>query len=144
MDAKLQELERLARNTLSEDDITNWGHAIRRTFGERPAKKDIDVRYDEANQIYAPRFYSWSRSTIVPEKNKTFFDCLKFQSITIRRGGADVIMQSLLDNKRYYFSTRDFSKIVLHLINGVVSGWFTFVKRGNSIKLGLDSIVRLR
>lgn len=143
MDAKLQELQRLARTNLSEDNIAAWGHYVRRAFGERPAKKDMDVQYDEAHKTYVTRYSYWTRSTIVVEKNKIFFDCLKFQSMHVRRGGLDVVMKSLLDDKTYFFGAKEFGRIINALTNGVVCGWFTFTKRGSSTKLAVDSITRL-
>lgn len=72
MDAKFQELERIAKTTLSKDDIAAWGHSIRRTFGEKPPKKDLEVRYDLAHRTYVARYSYWTRSTIVTEENKIF------------------------------------------------------------------------
>lgn len=144
MDCKLQELERIAKTTLSEDNIAAWGHFIRRTFGEKPPKKDLEVQYDLAHRTYVTRNSYWTRSTIVAEENKIFFDCLKFKAMSVRRGGLDVVMQSILDEKTYFFGAKEFGKIINIMINGIVCGWFTFTKRGSSTKLAVDSIVRLR
>lgn len=144
MDARIQELERLAKNSLTEQDIANLGHALKRAVGEKEPKKDLEVLYDVANNIYCTTTYWWKKTEYVTRKNSIFFDCLKYRNLSVLRGGSEAIFQSILTQEKYYMWGMDFKKCIPYMINGIIVGWWTFKKKGTSIKLSNESIVRLR
>lgn len=144
MDLKLQELERIARSSLSEGDIANLGHAIRRTFGQKPPKKELNVVFDEVNNSYVTSTWWGDKRTVKYVSNSIFFDCLKFVSYSQLRGGIEATFISILDGIKYKMWGKEFKKTIPHMIHGTVMGWWTFSNRAGRIKLSNDSIVRLR
>ena len=83
----------------------------------------------DGNHMHYPE--NWRNP--VWKDNYEWEDVIEYQTYSRGRSAANIIFRSALSKKREYtvFLT-DFSDMVPFMVRGVVSGTFTFVKRGQN------------
>lgn len=97
------------------------------------AKRTYQIPFDQnGNLIWKPArhhhaYASWS-------DNYKFTDTLKFLNFKVDRGTGCAYFKSYTDGRQYHMSLHDFGDLIEKDLfqHNVISGDFTFVKRGTS------------
>ena len=93
------------------------------------AKKEYLIPFDEdGNQVHYPE--SWRKPTFKP--NYEFADALEYKTYHRGRSAAYFEFQSITTGKKFTMFMTDFNDIVPRLVKGMISGTFTFTKRGQN------------
>ena len=94
-------------------------------------KEDLEVPfYEETGKFASSPRRSWKR-TIIYKDNQIFHDRLHFSGIEKSNSGSDYYtFSSFITGQEYSFLGYDFRNIIPHMVRGVVTGNFFYVKRG--------------
>lgn len=90
----------------------------------------VEPRFCPNHRTYDPSCESITTRKWVD--NYEFDDELEFDGFSFGRSAASTILKSKRDGKQYQMFMNDFSKEVPTLVGGVMTGRFTFCKRGQN------------
>lgn len=94
------------------------------------AKANYKIPFDEqGNQMDYPAIWS---TNIDWRDNHEFSDGLVFESSGRGRSSVTFILRRISDGKKVTMFLKDFTAMIPQMVNGVASGKFTFVKRGQN------------
>lgn len=101
------------------------------------AKKEITIPYqlkEDGSKEYLnyPSYYSDTK-----EPNSIFNDSLVYDTYYRGRSSVEIILKSIINNNTYSMTISQFHNILKHnmIKDGVITGRFTFIKRGANYSL---------